>query len=264
MNIRYCNKSFCLLACVSVFVGTGLHDALPQLASSPHVEAAAYERVVVRLFADHGVAIVASGPDLTWGVSLCEDLTSAVLDDGVHELDQVGRLVGLLVHFGEVLDGVIDEVLLLAGVLVAEVEVFEIFLDVFFALVFNVRLVEQPQGLDHDLETFVEALVSDVLELPGEGLKDFDGGVAGILVSERDENVVLQALEDADQFGAMGSCIVVLTGGGFDSTSSFEHFEMRPLQILHIADQYDFLQRLDNLCLVPVLIGAERQVLSSA
>jgi len=112
------------------------------LAGPPHVQATAYERVVVRLFADYGVAVVASGPDLAWSVSLSEDLASAVLDDGVHELDQVGGLVSLLVHFGEVLDGVVDEVLLLAGVLFAEVEVFEIFLNVFFALVFDVRLVE--------------------------------------------------------------------------------------------------------------------------
>jgi len=84
-------------------------------------------------------------------------------------------------------------------------------------------------------------LVSDVAELPGEGLKDFDGGVAGILVSQRDEDVVLQALEDADQLRAMGSCVVILTGAGFNSTCSFEHFQMRPLQILHIADQNDFL-----------------------
>lgn len=242
-----------------------MHDTFPQLASPPHIEAAAYHRVdVVRLFADHGIAIVASGPDLTWGVSLSKDLASAVLDDGVHELDQVGRLVCLLVHFGEVLDGVVDEVLLLAGVLLAEVEVFEIFLNVIFAFVLNVWLVQQPQGLDHDLETLVKALISDVLELPSERLKDFDGGVTGILVSERDENVVLQALEDADQLGAMGSRILILPGGGFNSACSFEHLEMRPLKVLHIADQNDFLQRLDNLCLVPVLIRAERQVLSSA
>jgi hypothetical protein len=199
VSIRLCNnKSFCLLACVSVLVCTGLHDAFPQLASSSHVEAAAYERVVVGLFADDGVAVVTSRPDLAWGVSLSEDLASAVLDDGVHELNQIGGLVSLLVHFGEVLDGVVDEVLLLAGVLFAEVEVFEIFLNVFFAFIFDVGLVEQPQGLDHDFETFIEALVSDVVELPGEGLKDFDGRVAGILVSQRDEDVVLQALEDAD------------------------------------------------------------------
>lgn len=217
------------MAGVSVFVCAGLHDALSQLAGSPHVEAAAYERVVVRLFADHGVAVVTSGPDLAWGVSLSEDLASAVLDDGVHELDQVGGLVSLLVHFGEVLDGVVDEVLLLAGVLFAEVEVLEIFLDVFFALIFDVRLIEQPQGLNHDFETLIEALVSDVAELPGEGLKDFDGGVAGVLVSQRDEDVVLQALEDADQLGAMGSRVVILAGAGFNSTCSFKHFQVRPL-----------------------------------
>lgn len=241
-----------------------MHDAFPQLASSPHVEATAYHRIIVRLFADHGIAIVASGPDLAWGISLSKNFASAVLDDGVHELDQVGRLVCLLVHFGKVLDCVIDEILLLTRIILAEVEVIQIFLNVIFAIFFNVWLVEKPQSLNHDLETLIKALISDILELPSERLKNFDGGVTGILVSERDENVVLQALEDTDKLGAMGSRILILPGGGFNSACSFEHFEVRPLKVLHVAHKNNFLQRLDNLCLVPVLIGAERQVLSSA
>ena len=127
-----------------------------------------------------------------------EDLSAPVLDDGVHQIDQVGRLIRFLVHLGEVLDGVVDEVLLLLRVSIAEVQAFQVPLDILLAVFVDVRLIEQAQSLHHDLKTLVEASVADVLESPRKGFKDLDCSFAGLALAQRDKNVVFEALEYAN------------------------------------------------------------------
>ena len=55
----------------------------------------------------------------------------------------------------------------------------------------------------------------------------------------------------------------VFAGGCVETAGGFEHLKVWPFKILHVIDKDKLLKWLDDLGLVPVLIGAERQVLSS-
>ena len=71
-----------------------------------------------------------------------KDIASPLLNNLIHELYQVGRLVSLVIHLGEVFDGVVDEVFLSLAILAIEIYLVEVVLDVFFALLVDVRSVD--------------------------------------------------------------------------------------------------------------------------
>lgn len=99
-----------------------------------------------------------------------KDISSSFLNDLVHEFDQVGRLVGLLIHLCEVLDSVIHKIFLSLAFFTSEVNIVKIVLNIFFALLVNIWSIDKTKGLDHDRETRVKALVSYLNKLPGEGV----------------------------------------------------------------------------------------------
>ena len=112
-----------------------------------------------------------------------EYLTSTFLDNVIHKFNEVGLLVWFLIHLSEVLDCVVNEVLLLLGIVFTEVQSTEIPLNVVFAFGFNIWLVKKLKSLYHYLQTFIEAFISHLSELPCECLQDFDCGVTKVSVA---------------------------------------------------------------------------------
>ena len=83
-----------------------------------------------------------------------------------------------MVHLCEILDRVVDTIFLSLTVLSFEIDLVEVVLNIFFTLFVDVRSVDEPQGLDHNGQTAVQALVSDLHKLPSECVQDFNGGLA--------------------------------------------------------------------------------------
>jgi hypothetical protein len=158
-----------------------------------------------------------------------KDVSSSLLNNFVHELDEVGCLISLLVHLRKVLDCVVYEIFLSLALFSPEINVVKIVLDVLFALLINIGPVDETKSLDHDRETAIEALVSDLDKLPGECVQDFDGSLAVLSIAQGDEDVLLEFGEDSDPFRGFTFQMVVLTVGGIDSAGCFKHLKMRPL-----------------------------------
>ena len=105
-----------------------------------------------------------------------------------------------MIHLGKVLDRIVNKIFLSLTVFAVKVDFIEIVLDVFLALLIDVRSIDETKGLDHNRQTAIKALVSDLSELPGESVKDFNSGFTVLSIAKRDENILLEFGEDSDPF----------------------------------------------------------------
>lgn len=107
-------------------------------------------------------------------------------------------MVSLLVHLSKILDRVVNKVFLLQVFYNMEVEVLKVSLDVIFAFIINVWLINQSQSLYHNCKTAVETSVLNLLEAPSERIEDLNSSFTEFRNCQRDENVLLQISEDSD------------------------------------------------------------------
>lgn len=131
--------------------------------------------------------------------ALIENISTANINHFVHQVDQVRRLVCLLILLGEMLDGWVDEVLepllFIASYFVDEVvKEFKEFTDVLLAVVIAIGLVKQLECLNEDVEAFADhrGLHLCVTE---ELFQDLNRGHAEVTIAQWYEEVVLQAWE---------------------------------------------------------------------
>jgi hypothetical protein len=196
-----------------------------------------------------------------------KDISSSLLHDLVHQLNQVRLLISLLIHFSEILDGIVDEIFLSLAFLATEVDIVEVVLNILLALLVDIWPVYKSECLDHDGQTAVEALVPNLHKLPGEGVEDLNRCLAVLAIAEWNEDVLLKLRENSDPFRGFTLKVVIFSAGSVDPASSLQNFEMRPLQIVHLtlgAMENDLLQRLDYFGLVPILVRTISEILASA
>lgn len=138
-------------------------------------------------------------------------------------------MISLLVHLSEVLHRIVNEVLLLLGFTHMEVQVLKVSFHIVFAFMIYIWLINQSESLDHDGKTSIQTVILHLFEPPSERIQNLDSSLTEIGNCHGNEYVLLQVRENSDPLVGLLLQKFIFGRGCVDSTSCFEHLQMRPV-----------------------------------
>ena len=162
------------------------------------------------------------------GLFFVKDCTYALIDNLIHQFDQIALLVCLLVLLGKLLDDLVDEFAEGVGVLVASlatlVQKLKELTHVLFAVLIRVWQVDQRQRPDKYLHALCDCLLLQLC-VEEELFEHSYGGQTEVSIAEGDKEVVLHLGEDLMP-------LIQVTRSNIRLRASIKYLDVRPLETL--------------------------------